>query len=593
MWSQAVIKLDFRNIFVSANLMKRFRTSHSASKTVRKNSEEPDSDPEIVWDLLGDVNINDQQSKKQKSYRAEKSIDLEEARKLKQKRLERAKKFKGFQASKKLIKMSDEENISLVVVRRNQFRVTDKQANYQPPLPLSPETGPPPLPQERGLPPLPQETESPPPPAPSSQSAEYTSDSTTVMSDRSYSKSSSEVLILKEVSRSEDDLRGTGKGYQEEVLYRREEVSKSEGSFQGPSLNRLQRCRGWVHNSSSKGNVETEDPSLGFRLMSYNVLAQNLLETNMQLYRNVDPYYLSWETRWAGIQAEVVDFNPDVVCLQEVQFRRPNYFRRFYLPFFEELGYRAVFKSRTGDKQDGCVIFYKISMFKLEEYSLVEYLRPGISILNRDNVGIVCRLVPRVRGLPALVVGTTHLLFNKKRSDVRLAQIGVFLAEVDRLSWINGRNCPTVITGDFNSSTDSEIYQLLMQGSVDHVGLPVPAKLGLTDTCQWEKHLRDTEQREMVVFGSGSISQRLGFRSIHQQWEQRHDPDRVVSTNHGDWTNVDFVMYSQGGRAAGTLDLVSRYVLPRWSDMKTIGRIPSDVCPSDHFPLLADFLLKP
>jgi len=328
--------------------------------------------------------------------------------------------------------------------------------------------------------------------------------------------------------------------------------------------------------------------------MSYNVLAQNLLETNMQLYRKVDPHFLAWETRWAGIQAEIVDFNPDIVCLQEVQFRFPNYFRRFYLPFFEKLGYRAVFKSRTGDKQDGCVIFYKIGMFKLDDYSLVEYLRPGISILNRDNVGIVCRLLPRGRDLPALVVGTTHLLFNRKRSDVRLAQIGVFLAEVDRLSWINGRNCPTVLTGDFNSSTDSEIYQLLIQGSVDYAGFPNPAKLGLTDTCQWEKHLRDTDQGERVVFGSGSISQRLGFTSIHQEWERRNDPNRVVSTNHGDWTNVDFVLYSGGGRGtAGSLDLVSRYVLPRWSDMQTIGRIPSDVCPSDHFPLLADFLLRP
>jgi len=100
MWSQAVIKLDFRNIFVSANLMKRFRTSHSASKTVRKNSEEPDSDPEIVWDLLGDVNINDQQLKKQKSYRAEKSIDQEEARKLNRKDWNVQKSLKVFKPQK-------------------------------------------------------------------------------------------------------------------------------------------------------------------------------------------------------------------------------------------------------------------------------------------------------------------------------------------------------------------------------------------------------------------------------------------------------------------------------------------------------------
>ena len=47
----------------------------------------------------------------------------------------------------------------------------------------------------------------------------------------------------------------------------------------------------------------------------------------------------------------------------------------------------------------------------------------------RDNVGIVCRLIPRGKNdLPAFVVGTTHLLFNPKREDVRLAQMAVFLA---------------------------------------------------------------------------------------------------------------------------------------------------------------------
>ena len=39
------------------------------------------------------------------------------------------------------------------------------------------------------------------------------------------------------------------------------------------------------------------------------------------------------------------------------------------------------------------------------------------------------------------------------------------------------------------------------------------------------------------------------------------------------------------------LHLVSRLQLPRRSDMQYLGRIPSAICPSDHFPLLADFIL--
>jgi hypothetical protein len=51
--------------------------------------------------------------------------------------------------------------------------------------------------------------------------------------------------------------------------------------------------------------------------------------------------------------------------------------------------------------------------------------------MRRDNVGLICRLVPRLGdGERKLVVGTTHILFNKKRRDIKLAQISVFLAGI-------------------------------------------------------------------------------------------------------------------------------------------------------------------
>jgi hypothetical protein len=52
---------------------------------------------------------------------------------------------------------------------------------------------------------------------------------------------------------------------------------------------------------------------------------------------------------------------PSVLLLkiQEVQFKNPNHFEMHYLPHFTSLGYAAAMKSRTGDKEDGCVIFYK------------------------------------------------------------------------------------------------------------------------------------------------------------------------------------------------------------------------------------------
>jgi protein angel len=70
----------------------------------------------------------------------------------------------------------------------------------------------------------------------------------------------------------------------------------------------------------------------------------------------------------------------------------------------------------------------------------VEFYQPELPILNRDNIGVMVKLVPRAQAGAPIVVATTHLLYNPKRTDVRLAQIQVFLAEIDRFAFYsNGR----------------------------------------------------------------------------------------------------------------------------------------------------------
>lgn len=98
-------------------------------------------------------------------------------------------------------------------------------------------------------------------------------------------------------------------------------------------------------------------------------------------------------------------------------------------------GYKSVYKQRTGDHVDGCAIYFKPSVFELEEKSTVEFKQPGVRVLDRDNVGIVLKF--RVTGSPNnyLVIATTHLLYNPRRQDVKLAQVQVLLAEIERLAY--------------------------------------------------------------------------------------------------------------------------------------------------------------
>lgn len=83
-------------------------------------------------------------------------------------------------------------------------------------------------------------------------------------------------------------------------------------------------------------------------------------------------------------------------------------------------------------------MFYKTSVFEEEARSSVEFYQPGVSVLDRDNVGIVLRLKLKEFPRHAVVIATTHLLFNPKRSDVKLAQVQVLLAEIDRLAYNKG-----------------------------------------------------------------------------------------------------------------------------------------------------------
>ena len=74
-----------------------------------------------------------------------------------------------------------------------------------------------------------------------------------------------------------------------------------------------------------------------------------------------------------------------------------------------------------------------------------------------------------------------------------------------------------------------------------------------------------------------------------------------ATTFHSTWVTVDYIYYStimssnaasSDGRQEGKLKLVGRLSLPTGPEISVLGGLPSAVCPSDHLPLLAEFILK-
>lgn len=395
-----------------------------------------------------------------------------------------------------------------------------------------------------------------------------------------------------------------------------------------------------------------------FTLLSYNVLAQKLLTDNMYLYKECEEEHLSWDYRWALLQHEISQIDPDVLTLQEVQ---ASHWNSHYKPWMLYKGYDAVYKKRTGGKCDGVAIFFKKDKFSLVEYTPVEYLQPRSGgLLDRDNVGIIAKLQslesPRS---PPVCFGTTHLLFNPRRHDVKLSQVVLFLTELDRMSYIGEKfgkvqYGPVVITGDFNAEPHSAVLEFVKNGRIGFEGLNnrtlsrygwnkgsllgpqfLPPALGITDHCQHSvlAHSRflegqqgplisvkekrkleeslirishpnndDTEKFNGNLWDgpthSGWFSHDFDFNSVYRHRVRRLKNAPEATTYHNNWTTVDYIMYNrvysakQGRPVEGNLKLLARYGLLGGSEAHRFSPLPSAVCPSDHFLLAAQFLLR-
>ncbi|XP_029350269.1 protein angel homolog 1 [Echeneis naucrates] len=279
-------------------------------------------------------------------------------------------------------------------------------------------------------------------------------------------------------------------------------------------------CRVWEEVDESATAAESTlipfpltEASMHFTVMSYNILAQDLLEANHELYIHCPLEVLDWHYRCKLLLEEIRKWAPDILCLQEVQ---ENHYHEQLYPVLSQIGYTCVYKRRTGTKTDGCATCYRKSSFTEVSVIPLEYFRPETELLDRHNVGIVLLLRPvvtqgyEVKG-PLLCVANTHLLFNPRRGDVKLAQLAIMLAEIDNMvksCKAEGEHCNIVLCGDFNSVPQMPLYQLITTGQLYYQGLPAwmisgqedlsykthcyrlfaplwPSCLEITDSCQY------------------------------------------------------------------------------------------------------------
>ncbi|VDK53661.1 unnamed protein product [Anisakis simplex] len=368
-------------------------------------------------------------------------------------------------------------------------------------------------------------------------------------------------------------------------------------------------------------------------LQHYSQTVQTSL-ANIQIPRPYErAYQLEWGYRSMLLAREFGMIAADIFCLQEVE---QSHLYSFYVPVFSKLGYSGLYKKRTRDMVDGCAIFYKSNM-KLLSNQPIEYFFGADTVLDRDNVAQIARFED-VHSGRQICVANTHLLFNMKRGDVKLAQLAVLLANLDKeCGPESGRSCPYVICGDFNMKPNCKIYEFIRSGQMSFKNarrgtistsednftqgpllypgfMPSETNIGrdcrfvnkkgslVDDVFEVSMLLTRTVSLKLHLEGNGTNvkghdnywTHPLKLGSVYDHVAIDSQEPEVSAYSYEGTSNPDFMFYSVKKRnlKEGPLHLVRRLSLPAASALySTLGPWPNEITPSDHIPLVAEFHL--
>uniref|UniRef100_A0A672PTP1 Protein angel homolog 2-like n=1 Tax=Sinocyclocheilus grahami TaxID=75366 RepID=A0A672PTP1_SINGR len=395
-------------------------------------------------------------------------------------------------------------------------------------------------------------------------------------------------------------------------------------SFTSTELKRHWEDLSHLCNAAPSVNGGRQKCPFDFSVMSYNILSQHLLCDNTYLYRHCHPPILDWRHRYPNIIKELekhsADWTFETYCIYETINS-------------DEYSYHCEYKRRTGLKPDGCAVVFKRERFSLVSCHPIEYFQRGIPLLDRDNVGLIVLLRPIDPhcSLTNICVANTHLLYNPRRGDIKLAQLAMLLAEISRVAQLPDSNvCPVLLCGDFNSVPWSPLYHFIRDSRLEYDDLPIgkvsgqeenprgqrilsvpiwPRCLGISQQCLYESQttdsdLRDLERAEPDGFTKASIEHCLKLTSAYSHYLKESGQPEITTCHSRTAITVDYIFYSA---ARGDvmdqaecsvppekgLQLLGRLSLVGEDELQKVNGLPNQHNSSDHLPLLTRFRLHP
>ncbi|KAH8358915.1 hypothetical protein KR093_003245, partial [Drosophila rubida] len=327
------------------------------------------------------------------------------------------------------------------------------------------------------------------------------------------------------------------------------------------------------------------DGTQHIRLLQWNILSQTLGQHNDGFVRCPEEA-LTWQHRKYLIVQEILQNQPDVVCLQEV-----DHFK-FLETVLGSQNYAGIFFPKPdspclyieqNNGPDGCAIFYKRDKLQLLCYDtrILEVWR-----VQSNQVAIAARLQLKQTG-KEFCVCTTHL---KARHGALLAKLRNEQGR-DLIRFVKqfAGESPLLMCGDFNAEPIEPIYATILSCDI--------LKLGSAYADMKLEREREKE-KERCADATEFISESIKREPPYTTWKIREDGEECHT--------IDYVFYTPQ-----QLKVSGRFSKPKSENLiqvslllqiknclefpvgEQIGknRTPSFQYPSDHFSLVCDFEL--
>lgn len=269
------------------------------------------------------------------------------------------------------------------------------------------------------------------------------------------------------------------------------------------------------------------EPVTGFvcKIMTYNCLAQALIRR--KLFPDSGDA-LKWFRRSKVLMNEFRYYDPDVLCLQEVDTLQ---YQSFWRLEFENLGYDSQFY-KIGTKNHGISILWKRKWFQMTDKMLIEYdkeISPGIEPrTTTKNAGMILALKFTDHALAqtltnhkcrtGLIVGTTHLFWHPFGTYERTRQCYVVLSKMQellhRVNVLQNNNDGdnshwySFLCGDFNSQPYDTPYLSMTSKPVQYNGR-AETVISCSTSYKFSK-LRDGDVEETVDEEEGGNIEKFG-----------------------------------------------------------------------------------